>query len=272
MEFNLPCFDVKAVAESGQCFRWQETAPGAYRIVAFGRLLHIRQDPTTGTILADCTKKEYKGLWASYFDAETDYEAIIHSIPPRDAYLRKAARVGEGIRILRQDSWETLISFIISQRKNIPAIRQAVEKLCAAAGRVIAEEDGNPVFSFPDAAELSRLSMEDLKACGLGYRAKYIYEAARRFGPEGWPSEAYGKLGDKELATALCDIFGVGRKIADCTMLFGFHRLGAFPMDVWMHRVEELHYPKGIPVKKYGPWAGVMQQYMFAYERLQGGR
>ncbi len=268
MDFYLPHFDAEAIAESGQCFRWQKTPSGGFRIVALGHVLHLRQDPGTGRITADCTKREFQKIWAPYLDADTDYEAIIRSIPRSDAYLRKAAEVGTGIRILRQDSWETLISFIISQRKNIPAIRQAVEKLCEAAGRVITEEEGAPVFAFPDAAALSRLSMEQLQACGLGYRAKYIHEAARRYGKKGWPGRTLEQLGDEDLLEELCGIFGVGRKIAHCTMLFGFHRLGAFPMDVWMRRVEERRYPKGIPVEAYGPWAGVMQQYMFAYERL----
>ncbi len=268
MKFTLPHFDAALIADSGQCFRWQRMEDGGFRIIALDRVLHIWQDGKTGEITADCTKRDYQKIWADYFDAGTDYEAIIQSIPKNDSYLKKAAAAGTGIRILRQDSWETLISFIISQRKNIPAIRQAVEKLSAAAGKIIAEEDGTPVFSFPGPEEMAKLSLQDLKDCGLGYRAKYIYEAARRFGAEGWPAEEYAAMSDKALLEALCGIFGVGIKIAHCTMLFGFHRLGSFPMDVWMHRVEELHYPKGIPVKKYGPWAGVMQQYMFAYERL----
>ena len=270
MKFTVPNFSVEAIAESGQCFRWLKKSSGEFRIVAFGRVLRIRQDPATGEVWTDAERDEFYNVWSDYFDIKTDYGKIIDSIPEDDAYLKEAAVCGRGIRILRQDSWETLISFIISQRKNIPAIRLAVERLAEAAGHIIGRDEGKPVYSFPSLREISKLSLEDLLNCGLGYRAKYIYETARRFGENGWPDKEYAKMDDAALEKALCGIYGVGPKIALCTMLFGFHRLNAFPMDVWMHRVEERRYPNGIPAEKYAPWAGVMQQYMFAYEREHG--
>ena len=161
---------------------------------------------------------------------------------------------------------------MLSQRKNIPAIRQAVEKLCAAGGRIIAEEAAGPVYAFPAPGEIMSLSNERLRACGLGYRAPYVRRAAEVCCGLETPLAGLADLPDGALYDALCAFYGVGRKIALCAMLFGFHRLNAFPMDVWMNRVAERHYPGGIPIERYAPWAGVMQQYMFAYERELAGK
>ena len=126
--------DLTAIADSGQCFRWARTETG-YRIIAFGKVLHISEKDNN--IILDCSETEFNEVWKDYLDLDTDYSYIIGCIPETDMYLKAAAECGSGIRILRQDPWETLITFIISQRKNIPAIKQAVEKICAAAGRGI---------------------------------------------------------------------------------------------------------------------------------------
>jgi len=257
------CLSLDAIYESGQCFRWAPRA-GGYRIAAWGRILYVRQEKDG--ILLDCSQEEYENIWKAYFDMDTDYPSIIRAIPEDDAYLRAAADYGQGIRILRQDPWETLITFILSQRKNIPAIRQAVEKLCAAAGRVIGEDDGEPVYAFPAPEEILCLTMDDLKACGLGYRAEYVRRTAEDFCRGSLSAKSFSELDDDALLFALCGFYGVGKKIALCTMLFGFHRMNAFPIDVWMQRVGS-RYPNGIPTESYAPWGGVMQQYMFAYER-----
>ena len=264
MDLHADHLRLDAIADSGQCFRWQPLGEG-YRIIASGRVLHASQRGDRVTL--SCTRRAFDAFWRGYLDLDTDYGAIIAAIPPRDAYLRAAAAHGGGIRILRQEAWETLITFILSQRKSIPAIRQGVERLCAAAGRAIGRENGETLHAFPTPAELSALTEEDLRACGLGYRAPYVRRAAQAFARGEMDMAALSALPDEELQAALCGLYGVGRKIALCTMLFGFHRLNAFPVDVWMEKVARFRYPGGIPLADYAPWGGVMQQYMFAYER-----
>jgi N-glycosylase/DNA lyase len=259
--------DLAAIADSGQCFRWVREEDGTFRITAMGQVLRARQLSET-TCDLDCDRASFDRTWRSYLDLDTDYGAVIRRIPERDRYLSNAARFGRGIRILRQDPWETLITFTISQRKNIPAIRQAVEKICDVSGKQI---PGEKVHAFPTVRELASLSLEELEACSLGYRAKYLYGEAECF--------ASGKMQIGELeqedSDALYDSLlflpGVGVKIANCTMLFGFHRLERFPVDVWMNRIQERHYPDGYPLDAWGKDAGILQQYMFAFERAQDG-
>lgn len=266
VRFKNNNLDLTEIADSGQCFRWKKTEK-RYRIIAFGKVLHIEKDPETGEICLDCTDSEFDEIWKDYLDLDTDYSAIIERIPETDMYLKAAAECGCGIRILRQDPWETLITFIISQRKNIPAIKQAVEKICASAGQYIGDEDGEKLYSFPSPEELAALTLDDLTKCSLGYRAKYIEATADAFANDRASIDVLSALNDDDLFNALCSFYGVGKKVAFCTMLFGFHRMDSFPMDVWMNRVAEKRYAGEIPMEHYSPWGGVMQQYMFAYER-----
>ncbi len=258
-----PHLNLAAIADSGQCFRWRRQGDG-YVIPALGRALRVRETPD-GALELFCTEEEFERLWRRYFDLDTDYEAMTNLLPKEDDYLRTAAEYGQGIRILRQDPWETLISFLISQRKNIPAIRQAVEKLCQTAGRVIGGDEDGPIYAFPSPDEVLRLGEEGLRACGLGYRAPYVLRAAEIFSGE--DLNGFCSLDDEALLQALCALSGVGPKIAQCVMLFGFHRLNAFPVDVWIQRVADRCYPGGLQPERFAPFAGVMQQYMYAYER-----
>ena len=255
--------DLAAIADSGQCFRWRQRE-GGYVIPALDRVLRVKEMPD-GALELSCTEEEYTLLWRQYFDLNTDYGAMAAVLPAEDDYLRAAADYGQGIRILKQDPWETLVSFLISQRKNIPAIRQAVEKLCQTAGRVIEVDEEGPIYAFPSPAELLRLREDGLRACSLGYRTPYVLRAAEVFSDT--DLNGFRGLEDEALLQALCALYGVGPKIARCVMLFGFHRLNAFPVDVWIQRVEERRYPGGLRPERFAPFAGVMQQYMYAYER-----
>ena len=162
-------FDLEQIADSGQCFRWNRISDYKYRIIAFGKILNIEQDLETGSVTMDCSDSDFDNIWKDYFDLGTDYGKIIERIPEDDEYLKRAASICDGIRIIKQDPWETLITFIISQRKNIPAIKASVEKICKAAGNVIGEADGEKLYAFPTPKQLSSLSMDDLNACSLGY-------------------------------------------------------------------------------------------------------
>ena len=171
---------------------------------------------------------------------------------------------GRGLRILRQDPWEMLICFIISQRKSIPAIRTAVENLCTRFGAPLAEGG----FAFPTAQALAAASDEALSGCGLGYRTKYVRDAAERVCDGRLDLAALAGRPTPEVQEALMAVFGVGIKVAQCVLLFGYHRLEAMPVDVWMDRVIQLEYKGKFP-PSYKKCAGVLQQYLFCYARQQ---
>ena len=167
-------FDLEKIAESGQCFRFNRCGDG-YSVVAGDKYLFVKK---AGDSMYDfsCSKEEFEEFWKNYFDLATSYCGIRKLIDRKeDGYLYDAAEYGKGIRILRQDPWEMLISFIISQRKNIPAIKASIEKLCALAGKKIATDpEGNDIYSFPTPKELSKATIEELAGCSLGYRDKYV--------------------------------------------------------------------------------------------------
>lgn len=258
------CFDLEQIMDSGQCFRISVPEPDTYQVTASDRTVRICR---TGDrqYLFHCTRQEYDTFWHHYFDLETDYRAYEHAIDEEDRYLKAAFAYGSGIRILNQDPWEMLITFIISQRKNIPAIRQAVEALCRRCGTCIDQKLG--IYAFPSPGQLAALSLEELQGLSLGYRAKYIYRAAQQADSKELEPEAWRALGDEELQKALLSCYGVGIKVANCVALFGYHRIGAFPVDVWIDRIQKKQYDGHFPLERYEGFAGVMQQYMFYYER-----
>ena len=280
--------DLVKTAESGQCFRWTKTDhegdSAAYRIIAGGRVLFIIEDPfEKGTFDLSCSKEEYRDFWQDYLDMDTDYRGI-RSLAGKagDKVLYNAAEAGKGIRILKQDTFEMLISFIISQRKSIPAISSCIGKICMKAGKEIVlsgeekewlqshhilKEAGKGIYSFPSAEDILKLSPEEISSCGTGYRTPYIMKAAEGVLRGDHDLDAMESLGDEELLSELMKIYGVGKKVASCVCLFGFHRLDFFPVDVWIERVLERYYPEGFPFNTYAPYNGVMQQYLFYYER-----
>ncbi len=273
-------FDIRKIADSGQCFRMNETKDGVWKIVARDRLLWVaevegskeskksdKSEESGKDHIYDfsCTEEEYEDFWKDYFDIACDYSRFTDRIDKKDKYLTKAAVYGYGMKILRQDIFETLISFIISQRKNIPAIKNSVEKICEKFGH-----DIGGAYSFPTPEELFLADLESLKECSLGYRAEYIYKTVRlilegEFDLDGLRRDK--EISNKLLLEKLMNLPGVGIKVANCTSLFGFHRLEAFPRDVWIKRIEDNYYNGHFDEDKYQGFAGVLQQYMFYYER-----
>ncbi len=259
--------DLGRIERSGQCFRWIPDGE-SYKIPAFGML--VKASPAKkGTdievlsrLKKGITEDHVKKLWSTYFDAELDYSGIRSMPDKNDAFLIKAAINGDGIRIICQDPFETLITFIISQRKSIPAIKTSVERICSSVGRRI---PGTDVFDFPTPRELSSLSFDELLSCGLGYRASYISSAAEAFDRRDMDAESLSSMDDESLLQTLMTLKGVGVKVANCTALFGFHRLDLFPIDVWIQRALDKYYGGTFPLEKYHPYNGIMQQYIFAY-------
>ena len=259
--------DLGRIARSGQCFRWEELPDGTFRVLRGGDCLYIRS-PGEGKFDLDCTAEELETVWRGFFDLKEDYAAIRARLDPeRDPFLWRASQAEKGIRILRQDPWETLVSFIISQNRNIPAIRRSVELLAAACGEEKTDRRGARYFAFPSPAAVAALSDEDLRRCALGYRCGYVRAAAEAVESGSLDLGRLMDAGEAETMAALTAVRGVGVKVASCVALFGLHHLNAFPVDVWVRRVLEREYPQGYPLEEYAPYNGVYQQYMFACYR-----
>ncbi len=270
---QYPYLDMKKIAESGQIFRFN-VYDDEYSLVAGDKLLFIKEDGD-GYILS-CSESEFEEFWIDYFDLRLDYSDFEKNIPPDDLFLINAAEYSYGIRILNQDKWEMLISFIISQRKSIPAIKSSIEKLARTYGKKIDMQvpdfiknidKNSEFFAFPTPKALADASLDDLNACSLGYRSPYIEASAKAVYRGDIDLEALSRLDDNELLAALMSLKGVGIKVANCVALFGYHRIAAFPIDVWIKRMIDEHYDGEFPLKLYDGYAGVIQQYIFYYGR-----
>jgi N-glycosylase/DNA lyase len=254
-----------ATFECGQCFRWNRVNdPGfaddvVYEGVALGRAARFWQ---TGDIVATDAPAEDIPLWRDYFDMELDYAEIRRRVSS-DEHMRRAAELGAGIRILRQDRWEALASFIISQCNNIPRIKKIVETLCALFG----DELAPGVFAFPPPERIAGLTETELAPLRSGYRAPYIIEAARAVASGALALDKLAELTAREAVDELKKLPGVGEKVASCAALFGLHLLDCFPIDTWMKKAIAAHYGAGFDPGRFSPYAGIAQQYLFYYER-----
>jgi len=268
-------FDIEQILECGQCFRFHKIHNYTYTIVAKGRILTITQSKE-GIIYYPTSAKEFEKLWIPYFDLNKDYDIIKQYLAKKDIHLHNAIEFAPGIRILNQDPWECLISFIISQNKQIPHIKQVVENISKMFGKYIDTIDGNDYYAFPTVEELSVASEEDIRQCKAGFRAPYIIDACKKVRTkevnlENLMTSSYDKAKEE-----LLKIKGVGPKIADCVLLFSLGKKEAFPVDVWVKRVmEHFYFNKGSSMKEiqnfakeyFGDLAGISQQYLFYYAR-----
>ncbi len=289
----VPDMDLGQIASSGQCFRMEERRPGLYSVIAGDRYAEIEETagetakmtgragiragagmPEKGvsarsfkiTCSGGPDRQEALGFWRHYFDLETDHGRIKALIPEEDTYLTQAARTGWGIRILRQDLWETIVTFIISQQNNIPRIRRCVRLLCERYGREEVDFRGEIYHAFPGPQELAGADLEGLKGCGLGYRARYILKSARMAAEGRFPLEELPSMSHEEAKAELMELCGVGVKVAECVCLFALHHTDAFPVDTHIAQALKAHYPDGFPFERYGPASGILQQYIFFYE------
>ena len=260
-------FNLDKIADSGQCFRWTKTGSLSYRIIAGRSCLYITELGNDRYEL-DCTEDEYNSFWIDDFDLRENYRSIRRRIDPQqNPFLLKASENEKGIRILRQDPWETLVTFIISQNKNIPAIRRCVELLSESCGDRKKDKRGMDYYAFPEPEAILTLSEGDLMSCKLGYRWKYVHAAAEAVMAGAVDLELLKGADEKTTVSALTNLFGVGVKVANCVSLFGLHHIDAFPKDVWIKRILEQEYSEGYPFEEYSPYNGIYQQYMFAYYR-----
>ncbi len=247
--------------ECGQCFRWNQK-DGVYTGVAGGRVCRVKDG------VVSCPDSD-NDFWEKYFASGDDYDAIKSELSRRDPELIKCIEYGGGIRILRQELWETIVSFIISANNNIPRIKKIIETLCAAFGEEI--EDG--YYSFPAPERIAALELEDLACLRAGYRDKYIIDAAQKVSSGEVDIAALPEMTTEDAKCELMKIKGVGGKVADCILLFSCGRYETFPKDVWIKRVVTELY--GVPEKeidgfiaeKYGDLAGFAQQYLYFWAR-----
>lgn len=268
-------FDVCAIFECGQAFRFDKIEGSShaaeYGGVAFGRYISVAQDGDVITLYG-VDEKDFYNVWLKYFALDADMAAIrrdilAHSDAPR---LSHAAEVGRGIRILRQDAWEALCSFIISQNNNIPRIKGLIRALCERLGTPIDTSDmlahgaRATEYAFPTPEAICTAGVDVLRELKTGFRAKYIYDAARRVCDGSISLDAVFAAPTAEASAMLEQISGVGPKVAACTLLFGFGKLDAFPVDVWIRRVIEKY---GFDPAALGDFAGLAQQYLFYAER-----
>lgn len=269
-------FKLSDTFNCGQCFRFNTCDDGGYIGTAHGKTVRITQDNNT-VILHNTSERDFYDIWYDFFDFDRDYGSIkSYLAKDGDPIMQNAAEYGSGIHILRQDIWETVVSFIISASNNIPRIKKIIELLCSNFGTPHTYE-GNTYYSFPDAHTLAMLSFEELDVIRAGFRTKYILSCAKLADSGEFDLK---KLFDMETADAkreLLKIKGVGNKVADCILLFSLNRFDSFPVDVWIKRIMEYCYfdntPQTIPVifdfaqKRFGNLGGIAQQYLFYYAR-----
>ena len=271
-------FEPQHVFDCGQCFRRIRQEDGSYTGVVQGRVINVKKE--NDLIIFDNTNKEdFENLWFDYFDLGRDYTKIKNKLRVMDEYLEKATEFGTGIRILQQDGWEMLISFIISANNRIPMIQRAINNLSERYGKFIGEYKGKKYYAFPTPEELSHVSVEDIRACQTGFRDKYIKSVVDYVTENKEDVLSYRKLSTDECVKELIKFNGVGPKVADCIALFGMQKYDTFPVDVWVKRVmeefyveENLSLPKirKFALDKWGDLAGFAQQYLFYYARELG--
>lgn len=269
-------FVLSQILECGQCFHFDKTDNEEYDIIAFDKALHIKQAGSSLT-LYETSLEDYENIWRLYFDMENDYENIKSQIAEADSLLLPAINDKQGIRLLNQDFFETLISFIISQNKQIPQIKQCVKNISHKFGKEIIGYNGGTFYSFPDVETLNRVSEEELRECKVGFRAPYIKSACKAVYDGAVTREKLDRLSIEDARELLMTIKGVGEKVANCVLLFGLGRREAFPVDVWMKRIMEQMYFDGKDTKKcdietfanrkFGAFSGYAQQYLFDYAR-----
>ncbi|MBR4071896.1 MAG: DNA-3-methyladenine glycosylase 2 family protein [Clostridia bacterium] len=267
-------FSVFKTFDCGQCFRFDpvEDANFDHRVdgVAFGRSVSFAEKE--GDLFVRSDEEDFNNIWKNYLQLEVDYKAIdkkiVESLPLSDqSHMRLAVETGSGIRILRQDPWEALCSFIVSQNNNIPRIKKIISAMSEKYG-----ENIGSVYTFPTAKSLFEAGEAEIFALRTGFRAKYIFDAAKKVHTGELDLNKVASAATyEEAAEMLMSVSGVGPKVAACTLLFGFGRTDAFPIDVWIKKVIEKRFPNGLDKSVFGNEAGIAQQYLFYYERYIEG-
>ncbi len=252
-------FDLDKTFNCGQCFRFEKSENGKWLGVVKDKEITLWQDQEK-IVLENVSRNEFENFWYDYFDLGRDYEKINKEFSSNEI-LNTALNYGKGIRILKQEPWEALCSFIISQNNNIPRIKGIINRLCSSFGEKL-----NNSYCFPCAHVIAKLTVEDLAPLRSGFRAKYIIDAAKKVSSGEIDLKKISGLSSENAREALTQIYGVGTKVADCTLLFGMGHIDVCPKDVWIKRALTVLFDGDFPdcAKKY---AGIAQQYIFYFAR-----
>ncbi|GHU63914.1 DNA glycosylase [Clostridia bacterium] len=257
-------FSLAQIYESGQCFRFNRLDEYRFELIAMGKYLKLEQYPNSTECSFDCSETDFLQIWKEYFDLERNYELFANN-PAATGYLKQAMNFGWGIRILKQDLWEMIISFIISQQNNIPRIKSCIETLCTNYGEKKQTKDGKTYFTFPSPKALSQVTEEQFRSLHFGYRSPYLVKTIQYI-LQGEPDVSTIKtLNYEEAKKSLLKLSGVGDKVADCICLFALHHFDAFPIDTHIRQILEQHYPAGFPFEQFSGYLGIIQQYLFYY-------
>ncbi|MBN7576600.1 8-oxoguanine DNA glycosylase [Clostridium sp. 2-1] len=286
---ELSNFKLKHIFECGQIFRFEEIAENNFIVIAFGRLIEVKEDGND-VIIYNSTKEDFQNIWLKYFDLDRDYSVIKDELS-KDVLLKQSIEFGYGVRVLNQDPFEMLLSFIISARNNIPSIKKTVNKISNKWGKEIIYKN-KTYYAFPNIDEIKDATLEEIQETGASFRSKYIFDTIKNVYNSKTAKEdlkandtnEYIKydldyiknLDDDECHNALQEFKGVGSKVADCIMLFSMEKTSAFPVDVWVKRAmihfygaedASLNKIRIFGRNKFGKLAGFAQQYLFYYAR-----
>ena len=256
---GVECFNIGLSLDCGQAFRWRKDAENNWCGIVKNKYLKLKQINDTTVVFYNTTEEDFNDVWLEYFDLSRDYKAILNNY--NETNLISACEKYNGIRILKQNEWEAICSFIISQNNNIPRIKGIIERLCESFGEKI---DGG--YTFPSAETLANKTLEELSCLRAGFRAKYILDAACKISSGEVDIEKIKQMPFDDAKAELLKIKGVGEKVAQCSLLYGFGRIEAFPQDVWVKRIVSELYPDGLPECIKGT-EGIAQQYLFHWRR-----
>ena len=277
---NQNSFELKDIFECGQCFRWNEQEDGSYIGIIKNGVIHVKKDKNIITFTGMCNGNLNESV-EEYFELNRDYEKIKNQLENIDEYLKTSIEYGNGIRILNQDLWETIISFIISANNNIPRIKGIIERISQKYGNKI-EWNGKKYYSFPTPEQLKDVTIQEFRNLGLGFRDIRLYETTQMILNKEVDLENLRKNPNtQEVRNELLKLSGVGPKVADCILLFSdLKRFDVFPIDVWVRRVmndlyikenDESKVSKGkiekLAEEKFGDLKGLAQQYLFYWRR-----
>ncbi len=290
-------FNLDKIYNSGQAFRIKKFDDGTYRFVYLENILYIKETKISNhfdiSMFSLLSKNESKlvntastnnpdkliqisgsselstweKIWLPYFDLARNYSQIREQVKKEDQFLQKCAAYGAGLRILKQDPWEMLVTFIISQRKNIPSIKESVEKICSLYGKQVST-DLEDLYLFPSAADMASATVSELRGCSLGYRDVYIIDAVNRVCNGELDLNGLFAADYNTIFESLLAVKGVGTKVSNCICLFAYSKTEAAPVDTWINKVIEKYYAGANPFPAYGEVAGIMQQYIFYYAQM----
>lgn len=265
-------FSLDQIYHSGQVFNWVKESNDSFTIISKKHIINIKETEDSLII----KNGQLDDFWQHYFDLNRDYTTIFKALSSKDKYLDQALRYGSGIRILNQDLWEIIISFIISANNNIKRIRSSIQRISEAYGTEISLDKTQKYYSFPTPSQLSKASIKDLRALGVGYRDKYIYKTTRMILEKRVDLTSIDDLDTESARKELKKLSGIGDKVADCILLFGSNKTDAFPVDTWVKKVLKHYYKledtniktiRTFAAEHFGSYLGYAQQYLFYYIR-----